>query len=71
MAHIPVLLNEVIKVLDPKPGNTILDATIDGGGHALAICKYIGQEGMLIGIDQDSEMLKTAELEIKNESAIR
>lgn len=71
MAHIPVLLNEVIKFLDPKPGNNILDATIDGGGHALAICKYIGQEGILIGIDQDSEMLKTAELKIKNESASR
>ncbi len=71
MAHIPVLLNEVIKFLDPKPGNTILDATIDGGGHALAICKYIGHGGILIGIDQDSEMLKTAELKIKNESASR
>ena len=56
MAHIPVLLNEVIKFLDPKPGNNILDATIDGGGHAIPIAEKILPNGKLIGIDQDRRM---------------
>lgn len=32
--HIPVLLSEVLKYLDPKPGDTYLDATAGYGGHA-------------------------------------
>jgi len=59
--HIPVLLKEAIEYLDPKPGDTILDATIDGGGHAAAICEKISSNGLLIGIDQDKEIIKAAE----------
>ena len=57
MSHIPVLLNEVIKFLDPQPGDTILDSTIDGGGHAAEILKRILPDGKLIGIDQDKQLL--------------
>lgn len=31
--HIPVLLDEVIDVLDPKPGDVIVDATFGAGGY--------------------------------------
>ena len=64
MSHIPVLLKEVIKFLDPKPGDIILDATIDGGGHTEAILKRILPGGKLIGIDQDKQLLD--ELSSKN-----
>lgn len=66
MAHIPVLLKEVIHYLDLQPGDTILDATIDGGGHAAEILKAIGKNGKLIGIEQDKEILEQLELRIKN-----
>ncbi len=66
MAHIPVLLNEVIKFLEPKAGDTILDATIGEGGHAAAICEHIAPSGRLIGIDQDSRLLETAKLKLKD-----
>ena len=36
-AHIPVLLNEVVQILDPKPKETILDLTAGYGGHSLAL----------------------------------
>jgi len=32
--HTPVLSEEVIRYLDPKPGMTFLDCTLNGGGHA-------------------------------------
>jgi 16S rRNA (cytosine1402-N4)-methyltransferase len=56
--HTPVLLKESIYFLNPKPGDTILDATINGGGHAREILKAIGEKGRLIGIDQDAGVLK-------------
>ena len=65
--HIPVLLKEVIKELEPKPGEIVLDATIDGGGHATALCERIGLQGKLIGIEQDSEVLRNLESRIKNQ----
>lgn len=55
--HIPVLLKESIELLQPKTGDTILDATINGGGHSEEILKIIGEKGRLIGIDQDDEVL--------------
>ncbi|HEY4474550.1 MAG TPA: 16S rRNA (cytosine(1402)-N(4))-methyltransferase, partial [Candidatus Paceibacterota bacterium] len=37
MAHVPVLLSEVIEYLNIRPGSKIIDATLDGGGHTMAI----------------------------------
>ena len=55
--HIPVLLKESTELLNLKPGDAVLDATINGGGHAKEILKKIGEKGKLIGIDQDGEVL--------------
>ncbi|MEK7069612.1 MAG: 16S rRNA (cytosine(1402)-N(4))-methyltransferase, partial [Patescibacteria group bacterium] len=55
--HIPVLLKESIEQLNPKAGDTIVDGTINGGGHSEEILKIIGNKGMLVGIDQDDEVL--------------
>lgn len=55
--HIPVLLKESTQCLNLKPGDVILDATINGGGHSKEILKMIGEKGKLIGIDQDEEVL--------------
>lgn len=55
--HIPVLLKETIEYLNPKHGDTIVDGTINGGGHSEEILKKIGDIGKLIGIDQDGNIL--------------
>ncbi|MFH1979403.1 MAG: 16S rRNA (cytosine(1402)-N(4))-methyltransferase RsmH [Patescibacteria group bacterium] len=62
MTHIPVLLNEVLEYLDPKPGDLVLDATIGCGGHSQRIIEKILPGGKLIGIDQDEEILKELDL---------
>jgi 16S rRNA (cytosine1402-N4)-methyltransferase len=56
--HKPVLLNEVITFLDPKPGDSIVDGTVDGGGHAAAIVDIIGPKGNLLGLDWDERLLE-------------
>jgi 16S rRNA (cytosine1402-N4)-methyltransferase len=51
--HEPVLAAELIDLLDPQPGQTVVDCTFGGGGHARLVSERIGPEGELIGIDRD------------------
>ncbi|MHB0937807.1 MAG: 16S rRNA (cytosine(1402)-N(4))-methyltransferase RsmH [Armatimonadota bacterium] len=60
LRHEPVMLQEVLHLLDPQPGETIVDCTLGGGGHAEVICRRIGQTGRLIGFEQDEDALKRA-----------
>ncbi|RLC37047.1 16S rRNA (cytosine(1402)-N(4))-methyltransferase [candidate division Kazan bacterium] len=63
--HIPVLTDEVIRLLDPKTGDTFVDATLGLGGHAAAILEHIGPHGKLIGIDQDEQALQIARTNLR------
>src|SRR3954466_11981468 len=58
--HAPVLPAEVLRLLDPKPGETWVDCTVGGGGHARLIAERLGDTGRLIGLDQDPTMLDRA-----------
>ncbi len=40
--HVPVLAQEVVDLLDPPAGGTILDATFGGGGHARLLAERLG-----------------------------
>jgi 16S rRNA (cytosine1402-N4)-methyltransferase len=51
MTHTPVLLQEVMSALDPKPGEFFIDGTLGGGGHAEEIIKRLGEKGTLLGLD--------------------
>jgi 16S rRNA (cytosine1402-N4)-methyltransferase len=51
--HVPVLAGELIDLLAPHPGQTAIDGTVGGGGHARLIADRIGPSGTLIGIDRD------------------
>lgn len=55
--HQAVLLDEVIKVLDPQPGQVFLDATLGHGGHSLEILK---KGATLYGLDADPKNQKIA-----------
>jgi len=55
--HVPVMLGEVLDFLKLAPGQTIVDATLGMGGHAIEILKRITPNGRLIGIDRDEDSL--------------
>lgn len=55
--HEPVLLSEVLSLLDPKPGRLICDATVGTGGHAEAI---LDRGAELVGLDKDPQALELA-----------
>jgi 16S rRNA (cytosine1402-N4)-methyltransferase len=53
MTHEPVLAPELVSLLAPEPGQTAVDCTFGGGGHARLIAEQLGPTGRLIGIDRD------------------
>ena len=59
--HIPVMVDEVMAALDPRPGETIADATAGRGGHAVTIARAIGPSGTLILFDLDPGNLAYAQ----------
>lgn len=53
--HVPVLAAELLEILDPRPGETAVDATFGAGGHAHLVAERLGPDGMLVAIDRDPE----------------
>ncbi len=51
--HVPVLAGEAIELLDPQPGQLVVDCTFGAGGHARLLAGRIGSTGTLIAIDRD------------------
>ncbi len=56
MVHIPVLLNEVLRYVNPGPDQNFIDATFGFGGHSAAILERNGPSGKVLGIEADSEL---------------
>jgi len=51
--HVPVLADEVIAALDPRPGEAVVDATFGAGGHASLLANRLQNDGKLTAIDRD------------------
>jgi len=64
-AHAPVMVDEVLALLDPAPDARIVDGTTGHGGHAEAILEKLGPNGVLVGLDRDAEMLAVAEKRLR------
>lgn len=64
--HVPVLLREVLEVLDIKPGQNVVDGTLGGGGYSKALLDKIGSKGNILSIDLDTDAIDNFKLQIPN-----
>ena len=63
--HIPVLFDEVMRWMEPKPDGVYLDGTLGGGGHSEGILRLSGGTAALYGIDRDEEAIQAATERLK------
>ena len=55
--HVPVMLPEVLEALDPQSGQIVVDGTLGGGGHSLALADKVTPNGRVISVDLDAAAL--------------
>jgi 16S rRNA (cytosine1402-N4)-methyltransferase len=58
--HAPVLYEEVLAWLQPRPDGHYIDATLGGGGHASGILAGSAPNGRLLGLDADPDAIAFA-----------
>lgn len=57
--HDPVMVVEVVEMFAPVPAGVLVDATVGGGGHALALLES-RDDVSLVGLDRDDRALRAA-----------
>ncbi len=68
--HIPVLLKEMIEMLNIRANGTYIDATVGLGGHSEKLLSILGAQGRLVGIDRDDSALEHASERLGNHRVI-
>ncbi|HET6408538.1 MAG TPA: 16S rRNA (cytosine(1402)-N(4))-methyltransferase, partial [Chthoniobacteraceae bacterium] len=65
--HRPIMVAEILEVLAPRPGDTVIDCTLGYGGHAQEMLTHIRPGGRLLGIDADPIELPKTEARLRGE----
>jgi 16S rRNA (cytosine1402-N4)-methyltransferase len=58
--HTPVMVEQVIRFLEPAAGRVYLDGTLGTGGHTEALLEKSAPTGRVLGIDTDAESIEWA-----------
>ena len=69
--HIPVLIDDVVRLAQPKAGEVYIDLTAGFGGHATAILDRIRNSGEAWLIDQDTEAISSLKREFAERQNVR
>ena len=56
--HLPVMIDEVLKVCNPKNGEIFMDCTFGAGGYSKELLKF--QETKVVALDRDNHVIKLA-----------
>ena len=59
-SHTSVLLYETVDSLNIRPDGIYVDGTLGGGGHASLVLNRLGEQGRLVGLDQDADAIAAA-----------
>ncbi len=62
--HTPVLTNEVIAILEPRPGDSLIDATFGFGGHSFALLPYLQPNGQILALEWDPRVVVIMEQQL-------
>ncbi|MCZ6771797.1 MAG: 16S rRNA (cytosine(1402)-N(4))-methyltransferase RsmH [Proteobacteria bacterium] len=68
--HVPVLLSEVVGLMNVRPGGLYIDATFGRGGHSRAILQCLDSQGRLIVIDRDPQAVEQARILAREDSRV-
>lgn len=68
--HIPVLLNEVLDIFEPKPNQNFVDATLGGAGYTTALLERTSPNGKVLGIDLDEVALANAKKQLPKDRVV-
>ncbi len=60
--HVPVMPDEVVRWLAPRPGAVLVDGTLGGGGHTRLLVDRVGPNGQIIALDRDPAAVEAADL---------
>jgi 16S rRNA (cytosine1402-N4)-methyltransferase len=63
--HRPIMVGEILEVLNPQPGEVAVDGTLGYGGHARELLPKLQPGGRLIGLDVDPIELPKAEARLR------
>jgi 16S rRNA (cytosine1402-N4)-methyltransferase len=58
--HIPVLLDEVLEWLAPRPGQVFVDGTLGAGGHTRQLAARVQPTGLVLALDRDPHAVAAA-----------
>lgn len=64
--HVPILVDEALNVLAPRPGDRGLDGTLGWGGHAQRLLEQIAPGGRLLALDVDPLELPKTEARLRS-----
>lgn len=64
-SHSPVLLDEVLEMINPVSDGIYVDCTLGGAGHSFHMLKDSSPKGILVGIDQDRDAIRAASFRLK------
>lgn len=69
--HIAVLAEEVLDGLHLKKGESVIDATLGGGGHTLLMKAAVGEEGSVLSLDMDVEAIARFEARAQSDDELQ
>jgi len=64
--HIPVLAETLAEQIKLPPDGVMVDATIGQGGHSYLFGKTLGPEGVIVGLDVDTNAIRRAQFLLKD-----
>jgi 16S rRNA (cytosine1402-N4)-methyltransferase len=64
-SHRPIMVREILDILQPQPGETAVDCTLGYGGHSQELLKAVQPSGRLLAVDADSVELPKTEARLR------